>query len=471
MPTRAGFDLPAFPTVDKDFVAVVSALLMCAVFGRKAQTQNRLVQREGRSQQRLLQPDLAEINSLIFVPKRGNKIFWGLIGLATLSPVMTVLQNAEPAIRGPGFIPGLRPYDAFSIALTLLVTILPFLLGRRYLASESAQKLLLKGIALALLIYSFLALYEVRMSPQLNTMFYGFFPHSWAQHVRGDGYRPLVFLPHGLILSIFLGMGAASAFAYWRCQADKLKAAKWLLVGLWIFGTLVLSKSLGALVLTILFCPVILFLGVRSQTIIAALFAGVVLTYPMLRSADLIPVEAIHNAAQSIDEGRAQSLKYRLDNEDRLIEKAQQKPLAGWGGWGRSRVYDESGWDITTTDGYWVIVIGAAGWLGYLAHFGLLCIPLVLLGIKGRKLDLTIATSSLGIVHCIAIIDLLPNASVSPVLWLIAGSVMGRFQTANTRADLLAAKEEPLTSSDTPRERQSRPDTPTAPELHVRVPR
>jgi tetratricopeptide (TPR) repeat protein len=46
------------------------------------------------------------------------------------------------------------------------------------------------------------------------------------------------------------------------------------------------------------------------------------------------------------------------------MEKALLKPLFGWGGWGRARVYTSTGHDVTVTDGYWVIVLGNNGVIG-----------------------------------------------------------------------------------------------------------
>ena len=42
-------------------------------------------------------------------------------------------------------------------------------------------------------------------------MVYGFFPHSWLQHVRGGGFRPIVFMNHGLVLGIFLSMAVVAS--------------------------------------------------------------------------------------------------------------------------------------------------------------------------------------------------------------------------------------------------------------------
>src|SRR5205823_4753004 len=68
-----------------------------------------------------------------------------------------------------------------------------------------------------------------------------------------------------------------------------------------------------------------------------------------------------------VDEERAQSLEFRLRNEDLLIDRALEQPAFGWGGWGRSRVVDDTGRDLTVTDGLWVIALGDRGFFGLAA--------------------------------------------------------------------------------------------------------
>ena len=279
------------------------------------------------------------------------------------------------------------------------------------------------------------------MSPQLNRMFYGFFPHSWAQHIRGGSFRPLVFLPHGLILAIFVATAFLSSLVLWRSDQEARSRSGWIIAAVILFGVLVLCHSLGALALGLMFCPLILLLGCRLQMIFAAVFAALVLIYPIMRGGGLVPVDQIHAFAVSINQDRAASLKTRLDNEDRLLERAQEKPVAGWGTWGRNRVFDESGKDLSVTDGYWVIVIGSFGWLGYLAQFGLLTLPTILLGLRQRQFDLSLATSGLALILCVLLLDLIPNASIGPLTWLIAGSMMGRYQTATRRSEHAADAE------------------------------
>ena len=62
------------------------------------------------------------------------------------------------------------------------------------------------------------------MSPQLSNMFYGFFPHSWQQHVREGHFRPIVFMQHGLMVSLWMAVSSVTAFWLWR--SEQLKEIK-----------------------------------------------------------------------------------------------------------------------------------------------------------------------------------------------------------------------------------------------------
>ena len=54
-----------------------------------------------------------------------------------------------------------------------------------------------------------------------------------------------------------------------------------------------------------------------------------------------------------------------------------EKPLFGWGGWGRNRVFSkEDGKDLSITDGQWAIEIGETGILGFLIYYAILFTPL-----------------------------------------------------------------------------------------------
>jgi hypothetical protein len=145
--------------------------------------------------------------------------------------------------------------------------------------------------------------------------------------------------------------------------------------------------------------------------------------------------------ARSIDNERAESLAYRFDNEDILLLRAFERPLFGWGRYGRSRVYDpDTGRDISVTDGRWIIDIGQFGLIGFLTEFGLLSICVfraasVYRLAQSEKDQLALAT--LGLILSINIFDLLPNSGLIPWTWLIAGALLGQAETlASSRKSL-----------------------------------
>ncbi len=373
--------------------------------------------------------------------ERARWIFRALIALTLATPFLTALANGEPVIAGPLYIPGMRLYDAVSLMMGAAISILPFVLGMRVLGTPEAQADLLRVLVLAACAYACLALFEVRMSPQLSNWIYGYFPHDWIQHVRNGGFRPVVFLNHGLALGNFLCMAVLAACALWRqALRDRLQAAPWLTAMLWLALTLMLSRNLGATALMLVFAPVILFTPPRMQVLVAATFAGMVLTYPMLRGAGLVPTGAILTLAESVSEERAQSLKYRLNNEDILLARANEKPLLGWGSWGRGRVYDsETGSDLSVTDGMWVITMGQFGWFGYLAQFGLLTSSLIMLALRRNAPSPPVVTGA-AILMTVGLIDLIPNAGLTPLMWLFAGALAGTAMAAAKSAQTGATR-------------------------------
>lgn len=417
LPGRAGFDIPLLPPIDKTLVPAVSAAVMTLIMMRDPRTPR--PEPPGQT---------------------GKWLVRALLGLMIVTPFVTVLTNPEPVVAGPLYIPGLRVYDAFGVVNDTLVVLIPFILAQRFLATEAEITTLLKILVLAGLVYSAPTLFEIRMSPQLNTWIYGFFRHSFAQHIRGDGFRPIVFLAHGLWLAIFLATCILAAASLWRARRGERYGRVWLPVALYLLVVLVLAKSIGALLITALFLPVLLVFGARMQLLVAVLVAMMVLFYPLLRGTGLIPVEPFIEAVEKVMPERAQSFEFRVRNEDQLLERANEKPFAGWGDWGRSRIYDEvTGRDRSVSDGAWIILIGRGGWLGYLTHFGLLTVPTVLLWIHRKRYPLSLGTSGLAVILAANLLDLVPNATLTPLTWLMAGALAGRMRMVGSGTAMTAA--------------------------------
>ena len=222
-------------------------------------------------------------------------------------------------------------------------------------------------------------LIEVRLSPQINTWVYGFFQHDFVQMMRYGGFRPIVFLPHGLWAAFFALMTLVAAVGLWRF-GPPARRASYLAAAGYLGVLLVLCKSAAVLVYAAILVPAVRLLSVRQQIRIATALALFAVLFPLLRGADLVPVDWIVEQAEAVSQERADSLQYRLDNEDALLARASERPLFGWGSWGRNHIHDPfTGEIISTTDGRWIIVIGSLGWCGYIVEFGLLALPLLLL--------------------------------------------------------------------------------------------
>lgn len=353
-----------------------------------------------------------------------------LVVLFLATPIASVLTNGDPIWFARGGLPGLRMHDTIGTVMLQMIELVPFLLGLRFLRSEAAQRELLVALVIAGLVYSIPMLIEVRMSPQVNTWVYGFFQHDdFSQMMRGDGFRPIVFLYHGLWVAFLTFMTLIAAVALWRWPPPGSSRARYLMASGYLAALLVLCKSAAVLIYAAAALPLTRFASVRTHLRLAALLGLIAVSYPLLRGAGLVPVDQIVAQAEAINEDRARSVAFRFANEESLLAHARQRPLFGWGPWGRNQLYDTwSGEMISVSDGRWIIVIGMFGWSGYLAEFGLLALPLLVLARRsfGRGGDaIPVHAGPLALILGFNMIDMLPNATLIPFTWLIAGALLG----------------------------------------------
>ena len=282
LPVQTSLDLPVLPPLNKHTIPALAALVLTAVFASSSR------------QDWPVQPG--------WLPR--NPVVLGLIFLLALGAFGTALTNRDGLSYGPIYLPGLRSYDAFSVSLSILMNLIPFLLARKILATPAGHRVLLVSVAVSASAYAILALYEVRMSPQLNIKVYGFFPSSWLQTVRSGGFRPVVFLGHGLSLGLYLAMATIAAFGLFRMLSPTTRG-KWLFAGLWLLGTLFLAKTIGALVITLVTILVIIFLPRRGQITFVTIVTIFILLYPLPRAAGFVPTDRIVSFFQGIDAERA----------------------------------------------------------------------------------------------------------------------------------------------------------------------
>jgi hypothetical protein len=317
------------------------------------------------------------------------------------------------------------------------VPLIPFILGWKYLGNPQGQRVLLTVLAVAAAVYMLPTLFEVRMSPQLSTWIYGFFPHSFAQHMRAGGFRPVVFLHHALWLGQLLAVGFLAAIGLSKLT-NRRSRLRYALIAAALLVTLWLSKNLGALLLALTFAPVIWFRQARGQLLVAAIVASLVMSFPALRASGLIPVEQFANAIESLSPQRADSFRFRVANENGLLDRAAVRPLLGWGSWGRWRVYDDEGRELTVSDGMWIITLAEGGWLRYLSMFALLGVPILLAARRARRLELDRSTATIAVLLAVNMLDLIPNATLTPLTWLIAGSLAGRLELGSPSSEASA---------------------------------
>jgi hypothetical protein len=335
---------------------------------------------------------------------------------------------------------GLGLYDGLSSALSQTGTWgFPYFIGRLYLSNLEGLRQFAIGTFLGGLAYMPLCLWEIRMSPQLHTQIYGWFPHSFAQTYRLGGWRPQVFMQHGLMVGIW--MMTATLVGIWLWRAGVLKPiwgipAGWLVAGLGL--TFLLVKSTGAYLLLALGL-IILFTArwLQSAIPLLLLLAFIPFYLQLTTTGNFTPkqqAEIVSFVETNISPDRAGSLETRFDNDYKLAEKARTKILFGWGGWGRNRVYAYN-WrgelvDTSITDTLWIITFGQHGLVGLISLFSALLLPVLVFTLfcypARTWFHPKVAPAAvLAVTLVLYVLDCLLNAMVNPIFALTAGGLSG----------------------------------------------
>jgi hypothetical protein len=401
LPANTNIKFPMLPQIDKATIASFSALAGGFLFAH-----GRFI----RGRFKFGAPEILILSLLI-------------------GPIVTSELNTDDVVVGARFLTGVGIHDALSAAESALIALLPFFLGRRFLRNAEDTTIIHRALTIAGVVYCVPLLFEVRFSPQLHYWVYGYYPTEFVQAMRDGGFRPMVFMGHGLLAAFFTMSSFLAATSLWRRRVTVGLLPPFVPPAI-LAVMLLVFKSLGALVYGMVGGAVVFF-G-RPQTMFRAslLLVSIAIAYPLLRSADLIPTQKIVSFIETIDYDRAQSLGFRFENEDRLLERAFERPIFGWGRYGRSRVYDpDSGKDLSVTDGRWIIDIGGFGLVGFIAEFGLLtlCVLKAALNFSlSRSPAERLSLATLALILSINIFDLLPNAGLLPLTWLYAGTLLGQ---------------------------------------------
>ena len=397
LPERAGFALPLIPDY-KGMVATCYGIVLAILYYDAQRLRD-------------FKPGWLDIPMLIWC----------------ICPVFSSLSN------GLGF------YDGINEAITQTVTWgLPYFLGRLYLNNLTGLRELAINIIKGGLIYVPLCLYEGRMSPQIHNILYGYYPHysGIAQAYRLGGYRPMVFMEHGLMVGMWMMMVTLVGFWLWKAKTiQRLWTVPINQLVIVCMGTFIWCRSIGTYGY-LLYGLVILFAAkwLRTSLPLLLLIAGISY-YLYASSTGTFHTEGIVSfTADTINPERAQSLEFRFHNEEILAEHARDNLLFGWGGWGRNRVYQES-WegifeDIAITDSLWILAFGINGLVGLVSLTASLMLPVIGFCLSGYPaktwFDPKVAPAAvLAVALLLFMLDSLLNAMFNPVFPLISGGLSG----------------------------------------------
>jgi hypothetical protein len=324
-------------------------------------------------------------------------------------------------------------YDALSQTLTQSERWgMPYYIARVYFSDVESIKILAFAIFIGAIVYIPFCGFELVMSPQLHRLTYGFHQSDFVQSLReGGGYRPMVYMDHGLMTSMWMVLGVL--LGSWLLFSGMLPKkilfipSQYLLLAL-VFTTIIM-RSAGAVTL-LLIALLVLYVTNKTKNIVLVVILFLVPSlYIITRSTGYWDGRNLSGlVAEKYSVTRSESLQFRFDNETILVQKALQGSFFGWGGFGRSRVYDDKGRDISVTDGLWVITLGVNGIYGLTMLVMAIQWP-ALLFLKRVKPELWNSrmwgtSAAMAIFLGIYMIDNLLNAMINPVYMLFGGSLV-----------------------------------------------
>ena len=361
---------------------------------------------------------------------------------------------------------GLGAYDGLNGILEQSATWgLPYFLGRLYLNNLSGLRELAITILKGGLIYVPLCLYEIKMSPQFHNRVYGYdaHPSGIQQSIRMGGYRPNVFMSHGLVLAMFMTTVTLIAIWLWQSKTISKVWGKPIIAWVGVLGvTFSLIKSSGAYGYLI-YGLIILFVAKWIRTSLPLLLLMGLCAYYLylgvIGAFDGASISSWISGSYSAD--RAESLEFRFKNEELLRAKAQEKPIFGWGGFGRNRVYDYD-WkgdlvDVSVTDSYWIIVFGTNGIYGLVTFTLSLFTPVFVFAVfrypaKTWLHPKVAPAAALSVSLVLFFLDGLLNVGFNPTFPFICGGLSGLvIKPAENLSDSSPNSQEGTTRSPTPK--------------------
>ena len=368
--------------------------------------------------------------TLIYAPKRFSLFKLGWLDLPMLLWCLWAIPSQ--------ITNGLSAVSPTVVQVMLWGT--PYFLGRIYLSDLAGLRQLAVGIFVGGLLYIPLCLLEIRLSPNLHLWVYGFAPREdFSQAIRYGGYRPVVFMQHGLWVGLW--MMAATLIGLWLWQTGVIKKLWNIPIGLLVAAlmiTFVLVKATGAYIYLGLGI-VILFVGKQLRTALPLFLLAVAISLYLYMGAtgslytnpQVISFVAASNASDESE--RSQSVAFRIQNEELLSEKARQQTIFGWGSSGGNRIYDASGKDVSVTDSLWILTYGERGAVGLISLTASILLPTISLFMfrypaRSWSNPKVAPAAALAVVLVLYMLDSSLNTMISGVFPLACGGIAGLVQ-------------------------------------------
>lgn len=377
------------------------------------------------------------IGAVIFDSRQLMSIRLGWVDLPIV--VWLVCPIASSVTNGLGYYDGIS-----SVMERVFMWGIPYLVGRAYFTDLAGLRELAIGLVIGGIVYTPLCLWEIVMSPQLHMIVYGFRQHTFSQTLRFGGWRPMVFLQHGIALGMFMASAALAAYWLWRTKGKGEKGG-WSLMGVpiaWIaIGLIVMTvicKSAFAIGLLLIGIVVLEATRVLRSPIPVLCLVLLAPTYMVTRTIGGWDGSQVVSAAELVNKERAFSIRTRVDSENILSKKALHRPVFGWGGHSRSLVINARGRKEAIPDGFWVIAMGTNGVVGLASITLVLLLPAVMLV---RRLparywsEASAAPAAMfAVLLALWMLDNLLNAMLTPIYPLIAGGVVMSFSARGRAA-------------------------------------
>ncbi|GAB4377035.1 MAG: hypothetical protein Kow00121_25360 [Elainellaceae cyanobacterium] len=356
---------------------------------------------------------------------------------------------------------GLGAYDGFAATVEQIMTWgIPYFLGRIYISSLEGFRQLALGIFIGGLSYIPLCFFEIRFSPQLHRLVYGDGAFAdFTQSIRFGGYRPTVFLRHGLAVGAF--MMVATLAGIWLWKSGTLKKLwgipiQWLVGALFI--TFVLVKSSGAYLLLAMGLGIFIVARQLHSALPVFLLIGAMAGYLYLNTqTDTYFTDQLVSVLSSIfPEDRIQSLEFRFNNEELLADKARERFWFGWAGYGRALVPLDNYGRVTVQDSLWIIAFGHNGIVGLISLFTAMLLPVTALFWSRYPARLwsnpkVAPVAAIAVAVTLYMVDCILNAMINPIYIFAVGGISGlalkpreKTQTAKRKAQRLVPAQQQL---------------------------